>query len=334
MADRFYQSGLASGANDGTSWADAWQTLQAVLDNHVAGDHIFLDTVTNGAEVLSATADDDTVNGTASGNTQFFAVNGDQSATPEDDVDGTMAVFDANSAATFCVQSNGFDYRHWKNCEFKNATSHGFDIVATAINCCWEGCSFNNNNGHGMDMSVNADGNVFVQCRFDNNGGSGHQGIDDGHLILCQFINNSAHGCIQLAAAGHSTAVLCLAHNNTTDGFVIDEEDFVILCTSDGNGRSGIGNFGTVNNAASFLNRLTNNTGYGIGGFGSSRMCIGMNAFRNNTGGESTGSASLIDIGQNVTLTADGYEDIGSDNFSLNDSSEARRDSFNIGFSQ
>ena len=121
-----YVDPAASGDNDGTSWTNAYETLQQAADNAVAGDVVYC----RGTETLAARVDFDTQTGTnAGGFIKFVGCNA------EGNVDGTRFVLDGdggNYAGIYIVP--GISTLWFENIRVTNCDggSSGFGFQATA----------------------------------------------------------------------------------------------------------------------------------------------------------------------------------------------------------
>lgn len=327
MATYYYKAGLTTGTESGADWANAFKTFQLTKDTATAGDKVYGNSSINGPELLTATVDDDTNVGTASSYIEFIAVNGDESADPNDDRDGTQCVISGDGTASHVMLMDGVrSFQSFENFTFTGAVNNGIDFgTSNSSAILWHGCHFDNNGGYGVDGQSNCPNNVFLQCSFDNNTLSGCQDLDTGTVIsLCQATGNSARGIDT-----HSTfnvIVECLAYGNTTEGFYCSSGALYYRCTSDDNSDginiSGIG-------CIALFNRLTNNTTLGLQQDATTdRLLSGFNSFRGN-GTEQSGDDGYNIYNSDTSMSADGY--VAAGNYSLTDSAENRRVAKNIG---
>lgn len=324
MANKFCKPALGTGLNDGSSWANAWQDFQTAKDNAVAGDDVFC----QGTDTLTVTVDDDTNIGAAGNFIRWWAVNTDESATPMDDVDGTMFTLDGNSAATNCVLHTGArGFQLYVNFEFTGATGNGYDVGTTEnVGLTFWGCKFNSNGGFGFDGNGRIAAGLLLQCQFNNNTSHGAFIYDECLVLLCEAIGNGGAG-FDNDGGNQGIEILCVSHNNGTFGMGQANSGRSLFNTLDGNTSHGlqadsqvVGDYGIA-----LFNRLTNNGGYGIGaGAATDDLIHGLNAFYNNTSGE-IDTLSELALGENTSMAADGYTARASDDFSLTSIAELRR---------
>lgn len=324
MANKFGKLGLVTGLNDGSSWANAWQSWQTIFDNAVAGDDVFI----QGSETLSVTVDDDTNTGTTTAPIRYIGVNTDESVDPWDDVDGTFATMDGNSTAANCLlRASGLGYKHFYNIEMTNPTGAVLNYSGPALYCVFVGCRFTNGT-FGLDANRGTDYSAFIQCNF-----SGNSSIVLWDAELTLFLMNEVIGGndgFDSGPVGENVLLFNIFHDNV-DGIQCDSAtNWILFNTIDGAAFNGI-NMATSWNHA-YFNRITNNALYGIT-TGANPFFTGFNAFYNNTSGETngTGEQNLMDGRTDISMAGDGYVDRDNDNFALTDSAEFRRRALNVG---
>ena len=311
------------GANNGTTRADAWLSIQTAFDTATAGDFVYC----IGTQTLTAVLDIDTQIGTIGSYIVFKGINTDGSVDPEDDVDGTQFIIDGNSYGGDNIDVTGTrSFYQFVNIASINSTAYGMDINGAMVSCIFRGCSFDNNLV-GMDMGTTTNGTSFMQCSFDSNGSNGISNIEASLFDCCQAIGNTTSGFLRQGFGGLSCWHNTIAHNNGSYGISM-EGDYVINCVLDGN-VSGIAAGATYGHV--IYSRLTNNSAYGITSLLSTDgLNEARNAFYNNTSGE-FGIGNFQNMGVDISMAGDGYVNRAGDNFSLTDSAEGRREAVLIG---
>lgn len=231
----YYVDPAATGSDNGTSWANAWTTLQKAVDGTggtqpVAGDVVLC----RGSETISAQIDFDGNSGdTTSGVIRYVGVN--SSGTN----DGTRYVIDANSAGIVGVNMNS-NRISIENIEIKNATigvnygtytgkSNGHFVNIYVHDCTGSGFQAGSNTGYQ---------NRYVKCFSESNSYGFNMG---GTFIGCIAKNCTNYGFVndfynqfyaqyfQCAAISCGTGFRakrddlkyfgCIAHGNTSYGF-------------------------------------------------------------------------------------------------------------------
>jgi len=320
-----YVDPAAAGADDGTSWTDAWTTLQSAADTAVAGDVVYC----RGTETLSAAIDFDTNSGSAaSGFIKFIGCNAGGS------VDGTRFVLDGNSAATNCILLAAQKYIWWENLELKNATGAGWDATNANWGCCaFVNCYSHDNSGRGFDAYFCNDGVVFIRCRAIDNGSDGFFDTyySTTRFALCYSAGNSGAGFAVEGGVAGQLFVGCVCHNNTDKGIDAEGGINAIHCVLDENGADGI-----IQDTNDYLGlvlgcRITGN-GDAAGEYGldvsAGRVLYGWNFLVNNNSGAANGYVDAIpddaDADTNETSGTEGYTDGANDDFNLTDSATLR----------
>lgn len=183
MAIIFVDS-TATGADDGTSWTDAYPSLNTALlaANHAPGDQYlvsgtFLEVV-NLAEIAAVTTPtivqgDDKSGGAGVGNPATFTI-------------------DAESTRANCMLSGlgsvSF-YYVFKDMRTTGGTGHGISL-GSGDNVTFKKCRSDNN----VSLGLVADNNVkFEECQFDNNDGGGMLSDDNVVVAGCVAFGNGVH---------------------------------------------------------------------------------------------------------------------------------------------
>jgi len=230
----YYVDPAAGGANNGTSWTNAWTTIQTAFDTAVAGDIVYC----RGTETLAAKIDVDTNTGAYNtGMIKFIGCNASGT------VDGTRYVLDANGGSFHVVQSTTPAMIWLENIEAKNTAAgkyHGFNLGSSAacsgwvfINCCANNCGENGFFGDWLRYSH------FVRCVAYSNTSSGFAMNDNANKFLfCCARDNTGIG-FYVAGAYICDFIGCVAHGNGDDGFYAYIGS-IFNCVCDGNTDDGI----------------------------------------------------------------------------------------------
>ena len=260
-----------SDANSGTSFANAWQTMQYAFDNAVAGDTVRF--CAEATETTASTIDLDTNSGSQTSCIRFEGYDGVNGTTRakytiqavaawgggaliSDAGSGTVdyitfqdIIFDANDLASSALSNTSTTAIGWSflSCEFKQATDDGIICGNTNLGPgMWHfiDCSTNNHGAAGFDTQANGNG----ACIW--TGGSCHNnatnGFEPGEIIninKCCIYNNGADGIVLINSGDRSIFTNCTFYNNTGDGIDIPgfaEGVQVIACSFVSNGGYGI----------------------------------------------------------------------------------------------
>lgn len=310
----YYVDPAAGGSNNGTSWTDAWTSLQSAADTAVAGDTVYC----RGTQNLSTAIDFDTNAGTTNGGfIKFIGCNA------SGNVDGTYFVLNGQDNNIDGIYLNAKSYIWLENIKVHSCNgTAGINTAASTIN----GLVFNNvwchdNGGNGLE------GNgekltkcTFFRCRFTSNTGIGWNRGSNCNLVGCQFNNNGSHGFYCLTSC---VVVGCIFHGNTGTGMrqYYCSPINCIFDDNDGDGcEAAMWGWGYI-----FLGcRFTNNNAVGKVGLKlGERAALVACYFGNNTTDITSGkSDSLpVDGGSLVTTggsdTNHGYTDQANDDFNL-----------------
>ena len=331
----FYVDPAAGGANDGTSWTDAWTNIQSAFDTADDDDIVYC----RGSQTLSARIDVDTNTSTnSSGHIKFIGCNGSGVN------DGTRFVLNGNSAVANCIYLTGIrDYYWFENLEFKNATSHGFNKDTTACDgIVFINCSFNNNGGYGAYAYNVYQGAAFIRCSFYQNGSHGiYYPSGNTVMLFCSIHDNSGSGMV---ASYHFGAIMhCLVYDNGDDGLNDMYMSLIYGNVVDGNTDDGINlDTAVLTHPIIIGNRITNHSGAGDIGidFSERAACRGWNYFEDNDGdniqnstyakeilydGAATDQEDQADTNEGYTDTSDGSED-----FNLRSDATLRRTAIQV----
>jgi len=222
----YYVDPAATGAADGSSWTDAWTTLQTAADTAVAGDTVYC----RGTQTLAAAIDFDTNSGTdAAGYIKFIGCN----ASGEND--GTYFVLDGNStAANAIVYSVAMVWL--ENIKIQNCTSHGINSSAFADYWNLINVWCHSNGGYGLNSGNYARYWRMFRCAFTSNTTGGIYRLREGVLFACRFADQSYGlndisggeiiGCVfnahryalRLTLAGDNVISNCVFHDNSIYG--------------------------------------------------------------------------------------------------------------------
>lgn len=304
MATTYYvDPAVGDNGNLGTSEGvgNAWQTIQYAADHATtAGDIVYVKA--SATITLAAIIDFDTYGGSAAAAISFVGYTSVIT-------DNGRVVIDGNSAVVNCFKKAGKDYLIFKNFELKNATGNGFyefsNYYSTLVNIV-----SHNNGGIGIYLNQN---DCLSMCSAYSNSGKGFSVGAQTFASCLSAYDNGGNG-IEFRAYNNSGSFL-LAHHNTGVGVYIGNVcGYYSNLTSDGNTSYGI----KIDNSSGVMvqnSLITNNGATGLYfNSGSSNGIFDYNAFYNNTTADTNG----VKGGHEVTLTADPYTNIGSDDFTLN----------------
>jgi len=333
----YYVDPAAGGANNGSSWGDAWTSIQSAFDNCVAADVCYC----RGTQTIAAALDIDTNSGSkAAGFIKFIGCNGAGNR------DGTRFVIDCNGNAIIGLNFAGFQDLSWfENFEVKNnggSSEDGINIGAGCDGHVFVNCSFHDFTGHGV-VSFGSF-HRFIRCTSYNNDENGFQQIGNSVFAFCSAHDNGQDG---FDVNANGMAVGCIAYGNSEYGFDgFENTDNCIFCSADGNTLGGF----RLDPTASIVYRIligcrsTNHSAggaKGVDGNGEPLMTLGC-YFEDNDGNNIQGHT----VHENVSIdgtsassnaedqgdTNEGYTDLtpGSEDFNLRSDATLRRQGINI----
>jgi hypothetical protein len=321
----YYVDPAAGGANDGTSWIDAWTTFQSALDTAVAGDTVRM----RGTETLAAKLDADTNSGTTvAGYIKYIGCNGAGS------IDGTRFVIDANSAAANCIDIDNQDYLWFENIEFKNATGDGVYAHNTAVVQRFINCDFNNNGGRGL--YINSNHSYTERCLSYSNSDVGIEYGGDYHQLFFSAAYANGDNGVELS----STSEYCFVYgivchdNGGTYQLQLYGDNDCIFAVIDGTGHSSTGVYVGARGLLLGTRIVNNNVGVN---FGSVANWYGWNYFHGNTTDTQNDGSTLAipydsdtDTNEADVDADDGLNDIATHDFRIKNSRTLRRTAIDL----
>lgn len=290
----WYVDPAATGAGDGTSWTDAFTTLQAAVDEATlaAGDSVYC----RGTETLTAQVDFDGVDGTDEDRISFIGCDG--SGTP-----GAANYKVTTADAIHGLVLSGMYYVELRFFEIESTalsgTYYGISESTTTYGWLIEDCIV-----HGWpSTNVNLGSSVRVTVLVNvESYGAGQLGFSSGYANV-KFVGCVAHDNYYRGFSGTASLYYgCIAYKNSDSGFITAGQPTLVNCIADNNGADG---FETSSGPMLFIGcRCTNNAGYGFhlytGTYGVSRL-IGCYA-QNNTTANMQGAYQLISPGDDSTF--------------------------------
>ena len=278
-----YVDATASGANDGSSQANAWESAQEAIDDVsggaiVAGDNVLCRHTASPDEQPTVVVDVDGSIGTSSNFIRFTGVN---SSWVED---GSRYELDFQNASS----TNGLafagttDYHIWKHFEVYNADLSGVNFVATTplyprlVNIVSR-----NNGQKGFALNNAIYGRYLGLLAY----GNGHEGFNStrGTFIFCCGRDNTEEGFNGINGTGH-IIYNCEFFDNTKWGLLVDLRATIINTVVDGNVLDNV----YLNDISNLIlgSRITNAPAskYGID-VNSNDFVSGFNYFQDNAGG-------------------------------------------------
>jgi hypothetical protein len=327
----YYVDPDATGTDAGTSWTDAWTTLQRAIDGTggtkpVAGDTIYCRCSVSAAEIPGATIDvDGNVGSAASGHIKYIGCNAAGA------VDGTRYKINVNSGGFKGLTYGASQSFIWfENFEVYGATDGVKGNAIAGTNNVWINVYCHDNSLDGFAASRSGTGSMYVRCRAESNGDSGWSSPFNStvRFIACVSKDNGEDGWEGLTSQSFTG---CIAHNNGELGFEGGDSTSFVNCVSDENAGDGI----LLYNGVMIGCRITNNdlggtgTQYGIKVTAGTRALWGWNYYSNPAAdAETNGLLDAIPYGAdadtNETGGTEGYTDGGADDFNLTEAATMR----------
>jgi len=221
MATKFYDGGLASGSNNGSSWENAYRTFQAAVDGCGAGDDVWGKA---NSETLSATVDIDIANVPNFYGGFATALTGTNGSVAGRDLVANVTTLNGNSAVKILAITRNCTFSGWKF--YNGDDTPGGASVAGTISVTFDHCQFDTNQGSfqgGALLLTSATAVTIDDCIFHDNfgaqyGAAIHSAIT-GTLTVrrCTFDGNVAvyeGGCFNKSAAGAASFEDCTFKNS------------------------------------------------------------------------------------------------------------------------
>jgi len=239
MTTYYVDTTVSGGLDNGSSWANAWNDLQAAIDKPLAAGDVVL-CYSNGdtnKESPGATIDFDGTSGSNSSG-GYIKFIGCSTNSGDGSPDGTKYVLDGGGARDPIIALNSLriwieNFRFtnasgdgvntgginaniwvWINCIFDNNGDCGWSCSSNSSSTHWFiGCQFYGNTGDGLEAIAASAYYTFVNCVVYQNGGRGIDGIQsqNGILSRCLIFDN-----------GDSNINLAIAHYSIIDSCIID----------------------------------------------------------------------------------------------------------------
>jgi len=260
----------ASGANDGTSEADAYTDPVSAL-GVTAGDTLHIAKAT--ADYAISTPLQFTGTGSI---TSLVVIIGYNTSFV---IDGSRPVIDAGSTHAYCFRLDAAqDYFHIYNIEMKNATTHGITGATTTTGCVliniWtHDCTATGINGFQYSR--------FINCISSANALGIKTPANGGFVLYCLVYDNSGIG-IDINSNIAAVVSNCLIYDNGGIGLDTNHMTYVKNTVCHGNTGDNINVFS--NNSVIDACRITLSGGYGIDGGATSQNTFVLNTYIPNTG--------------------------------------------------
>ena len=296
MGATYYVDPAASGANNGSTWTNAWTSVQSAFDAADAGDLVYC----RGTQVLAASIDVDTNAGNVANGTPIRFVGCNAAGAN----DGTRFVLNGNATAAYCLNAAEKAGYIIENFEATGATADGFGCsAATPDYWTFLNCYAHDNGGNGWaDASHYFAYGLFIGCRAHGNGASGFANLYLGVAVGCDADDNTLYGF-----AGYGmTCIGCAVWGNTNDGFRATSNYPVVLwqCAVDDNS-DGMDLRGL---SAVLASRITASGSVGLRSAGT---VLGLWNYLRNTSDTSVPALLNTFKGVDTTLTGTGAADDG-----------------------
>jgi len=191
MANLYIDEALTTGANNGTSAANAWRDI-ANMTGVTGTDIVYARRLKTRSTTLTLTAA--MISGAITGMAQFICTN---DLWLDDNV-SHYTVASGMGATTDLVNLNGLNYVTFKNWGWQGATRDGIrGITGVSAHLIFQNCSAVSNSAVGINGTVSGSGwtlMVYLNCLAANNGLQGITTSTASQYIRCKAINNSSIG--------------------------------------------------------------------------------------------------------------------------------------------
>jgi hypothetical protein len=303
----YYVDPAAAGTDAGTSWTNAWTTLQRAIDGTggtkpVAGDIVYC----RGTQTVATMIDSDGNSGSvASGFVKFIGCNA------SGDVDGTQFVLNGNNNSLTAIVRLDADYIWFENIKFVDCGGSGAGVtcsnyVGSPTENVFVDCWFHSNAGAGFSFVSGAGGGqrlLFLRCWSTDNGGAGFANVRHGQFIFCKVTGNAGGGIDCQASIGGSLSVVeSVVQGNTGVGLNCrNSSGFHLVFGSVIDGNSTVGVLGEGSLTSILASRITEQGTYGVNG-SSGRALIGWcympasGQARDNATANTNGTTDIVNI--------------------------------------
>jgi hypothetical protein len=243
MAVKYCRPGLATGANNGLTFANAWQSFADMNTNMTAGDEIWIPYGTYTGSTLNVTQA-----GTAYNNRIIIRAcktDGSAACSLYDIlVNDEWIIIDGESSLTNCVSVNGGSFVSCMGVDVVNATAEGWNFHTTTSNgFCMEACGGSSCGGKLVEAKTYTRGLKVIGGKYRNNTATGIESSVEGATIeFAYFVNipravstskyTKVHSNVFDACGGGSRAlVLGSTANVATNNVFYNCENCIYLAT-------------------------------------------------------------------------------------------------------
>lgn len=236
--DTIYVNTYATGIKNGTTWNNAFTTLQAGYNAASAGFLILC----NGKELLSAPV---TLNGVSDVTFEGADAN---------------YVLNGNKIAVNCISNATANHITFRKFTYINAAADGLNLSSGGDYYIFENCISKKNFGDGWDMGNQSNYNQFINCNSDSNSGIGINNYGVGTKIVFCNISNNIGGGISTSFNDCLNITNSIVSNNGSYGIRCDGGNNIKNNVIDNN-TIGIMFFSPTTSNGNFIigNRVTNN---------------------------------------------------------------------------
>jgi len=229
MATVFCDPGLATGSDDGTSWEDAYQTLQDGIDNAGSGDEVW---VKGRTVTLTARIDFDNSNANAIYGGFDTALTGTNGSVAGRDLPTDITILDGtNTYQVGYVNDVTHTIDGFRFYDGTGTTGPGLQVFLTSGTVTIANCEFSSNSssstGGGLYLSgagtIDVDDCTFTSNSASTTGGAFYISSSNATFDNCTFTSNSSTsgwGCGGIVGSGYSlTMTDCVLSSNSTSGY-------------------------------------------------------------------------------------------------------------------